>query len=89
MSTTDRDAEESRWHGLCKIGGVAAFVLLAYSVLTLVQLMTLGGPPTTAKEAFTLLQESRAVGLLRLDLPTLIVVPAVYSLWQEAVLKRR
>jgi hypothetical protein len=64
--------------GLCRVGGVAAWLLFAYSLATMVQLFVLGGQPATASEAFDLLQRSRLVGLLRLDLPTVLVLPLYY-----------
>lgn len=67
--------------GLCRIGGIAAFVLIVYSLATIVQLLVLGGQPTTATEAFDLLQNHKAVGLLRLDLPTVAVMPLYYLLF--------
>ena len=67
--------------GLCRIGGIAAFVLIAYSLATIVQMMALGGQPTSAAEAFGLLQHHRLVGLLRLDLPTIVVLPLYYLLF--------
>jgi hypothetical protein len=66
---------------LCRIGGIAAFILIAYSLATLVQITVLGGQPTSAAEAFGLLQNHRAVGLLRLDLPTVTVMPLYYLLF--------
>lgn len=53
-------------------------ILLVYSVATLVQLVVLGGQPETAAEAFNLLQNNRIVGLLRLDLPTVLAIPLYY-----------
>jgi hypothetical protein len=47
----------------------------------MVQLVVLGGPPTTAAEAFSLLHDHRIVGLLRLDLPTVLVMPLYYLLF--------
>jgi hypothetical protein len=78
------------WSGLCRAGGIAALILTAYSLATIVQLIVLGGQPTTAAEAFSLLQRNRVVGLLRLDLPTVIVMPLYYLLYLGlfAVLKR-
>jgi hypothetical protein len=63
---------------LCCIGGVAAWLLFLYSLGTLVQLAVLGGQPTTAAEAFDLLQKNRIVGLLRLDVPTILSLPLYY-----------
>jgi hypothetical protein len=44
----------------------------------MVQIVVLGGQPTTAAQAFDLLQHHRVVGLLRLDLPTIAVMPLYY-----------
>lgn len=75
--------ERARDHGeglgdlstLCRIGGIAAFLLIVYSLAMMVQMIVLGGQPTSAAQAFDLLQHHRAVGLLRLDLPTVAVLP--------------
>lgn len=72
---------DSGWAGLCRIGGVAAFVFFAYSLATIVQVVVLGGPPTTAVEAFELLNGNRIIGLLRLDLPTVLVMPLYYLIF--------
>lgn len=68
----------SAWNGLCWTGGIAALILIVYSLATMVQLAALGGPPATAADAFRLLQNHRIVGLLRLDLPTVLAVPLYY-----------
>lgn len=72
------ESSASDWSGLCWAGGVAALILIVYSLATMVQLVALGGPPATAAEAFRLLQNHRIVGLLRLDLPTVVVMPLYY-----------
>ena len=72
------ESAASDWSGLCWTGGVAALILIVYSLATMVQLVALGGPPATAAEAFRLLQNSRTVGLLRLDLPTVLAAPLYY-----------
>jgi hypothetical protein len=69
------------WRDLCRIGGVSALVLIAYSLATMVQLVVLGGQPATAAEAFRLLRTNRALGLLRLDLPTVFAMPLYYLLF--------
>lgn len=66
---------------LCRIGGIAAFALIVYSLATMVQMVVLGGQPGSATQAFDLLQHHRAVGLLRLDLPTVAVMPLYYLLF--------
>jgi hypothetical protein len=75
----DKAAHDLR--SLCRIGAVAAFVLIAYSLATMVQMVLLGGQPATAAEAFSLLQNHRAIGLLRLDLPTIALMPLYYLLF--------
>ncbi len=75
------DPVDREWRNLCRAAAIAAFLLLAYSLTTMVQLLVLGGPPATAAEAFHLLQSNRLVGLLRLDLPTVLAVPLYYVLF--------
>jgi len=77
-ASAPQDSAEESWSTLCRIGGVAAFFLMAYSLGTMVQLVVLGGPPSTANAAFSLLQKSRWLGLLRLDLPTMLALPLYY-----------
>lgn len=67
--------------GLCRIGGAFAFFLIVYCLATMVQLMILGGQPSSAAAAFDLLQSNRIVGLLRLDLPTVFALPLYYPLF--------
>jgi len=64
--------------GLCRIGAIAALILAAYSLATIVQMALLGGQPTSAAQAFDLLEHHRVIGLLRLDLPTIAVLPLYY-----------
>jgi hypothetical protein len=65
-------------NGLCRIGGIAALILVVYSLVTMVQIVMLGGQPTYAAHAFDLLQHHRVIALLRLDLPTVICLPLYY-----------
>ena len=70
------------WKSLYKIGGWVAWILLAYSLVTMVILFALGTPPTTATETFKMLEENKFVGLLRLDLLTVSVyMPLFYLLF--------
>jgi hypothetical protein len=75
------DARNESLSGLYRPGGVAAWLLFVYSLATMVQLAVLGGQPGTAAEAFRLLHEDRVVGLLRLDLPTVLALPLYYVLF--------
>ena len=87
---THSESEASDRSCLCRTGGIAAFVLIVYSLSTIVQLIILGGPPATAAQAFRLLQSNRIVGLLRLDLPTIVAMPLYYLVFLGlfAALKR-
>jgi hypothetical protein len=72
---------DREWRGLCRVGGVASWILFAYSLATMVQVLALGGPPTSAAEAFSLLQTNKLVGLLRLDLPTVFAMALYYPVF--------
>ena len=69
------------WPRLCRAGGIAGFVFLVYSLATILQMAMLGGPPSTAAEAFQLLQQNKVLGLLRLDFATVLVLPLYYLLF--------
>ncbi len=69
------------WLRLCRAGGIAAFIFLGYTLVTLVQLSILGGPPSSAAEAFQVLQQSKVIGLLRLDFLTVVALPLYYLLF--------
>ncbi|MBN1886522.1 MAG: hypothetical protein JW850_00975 [Thermoflexales bacterium] len=72
---------DSDWKVLCTIGGVATMILIVYSLVTMVSVVVLGGAPGNAEEAFTLLQNNRLVGLARLDVLTVLVMPLYYLLF--------
>lgn len=71
---------ESEWKRIYQIGGAIAFLLLAYSLVTMVLLFAIGGQPETALEGFAMLQANRLRGLLRLDVLTIMVFPLYYLL---------
>ncbi len=77
MAATQPD----EFRGWCKAGGFAAWILFVYAIGTLVQVAVLGGQPQTAAEAFALLRHNRVLGLMRLDLPTMAVMPFYYLLF--------
>jgi hypothetical protein len=56
-------------------------VLIAYSLITLVIMSLIGGPPETIKQCFSLLHENRLQGLLRLDILTVFIIPFYYLLF--------
>lgn len=83
-------SSEDGWQSLAPLGVIAALLLLLYSLATMVILFATGGQPESIQETFQMLQENRLVGLLRLDLLTVYLMPLYYllflSLW--AALKR-
>jgi len=62
-------------------GGAAGCLLILYSLGTMCQIILLGGPPTSAIEAFALLQTNRVLGLMRLDFLTMIAMPLYYCVF--------
>jgi hypothetical protein len=72
------EAVEPAWKGLCRMGGVAALLMLVSATVTMVVVLTLGGEPTTPNEYFTLLAENRLVGLLRMDLASIATIVLYY-----------
>lgn len=58
-----------------KAGSLASWVLLAYSLATMVIVIALGTAPETARATFDMLRSDRLVGLLRLDILTVFCMP--------------
>lgn len=81
FDVTSAEKIDASWRNYCKMGGVAAWVLLAYSLVTMLILIVIGGQPATAQEGFRMLQENRLTGLLRLDLLSILVMPLYYVLF--------
>jgi hypothetical protein len=74
----DVDGVDTDWRGPCRVGGLAALVQVACALTTMIVVLTLGGEPGSASEAFELLQGRRTEGLLRLDFASLISMGAFY-----------
>lgn len=72
---------DSDWKSLYKIAGAAAIILILYSLVTMIILFAIGGQPESAQEAFAMLQENRLVGLLRLDVLMILIMPLYYVLF--------
>ena len=81
MDESLASSENSGWSSLYKFGGVAAWIFVAYSLVTIIIFMFLSQMPGTALEAFNALQENRFIGLLRLDALTLLTVPLYYLIY--------
>ncbi len=71
----------AEWKSLYKTAGVAAILLLGYSLATMAVLLAIGGAPPTALEGFYLLQENRLAGMLRLDVLLFFCMPLYYLLY--------
>lgn len=63
------------------LGGTACFILVVYSLATLLIMSLIGGPPETVDQTFSLLQDNKLTGLLRLDILTVFVIPFYYLLF--------
>lgn len=56
-------------------------MLLAYSLATMVLLMTIGGQPRSAQESFAMLTSGRLLAVLRLDGLSLLAMPMYYLIF--------
>lgn len=63
------------------VGAAACFILLAYSLATLIIMSLIGGPPETIEQTFSILIVNKLTGLLRLDILTVFVMPLYYLLF--------
>lgn len=66
---------ESNWKPFILAGAVSCLVFLIYSIVTMILLITLGGQPETVQECFSLLQKNKIIGLIRLDILTILIMP--------------
>lgn len=66
---------------LCRLGSASTWILMLYSLATMVILVTIGGQPLTAQEGFDMLLENRLTGLLRLDVLAILIMPLYYVLF--------
>jgi len=81
VNTISPDANDSVFCSLCKAGGIASLVFIMYALVTMVVLTVFGSPPSTASEVFSMLQTNRVLGLLRMDLLTVIFIPLYYLIF--------
>jgi hypothetical protein len=72
------EAFDPAWTIICRMGGVAAFLMLASGMAPMIVFLTLGGEPASANEYFTLLASNRLVGLLRMDLASIVTIGLYY-----------
>jgi hypothetical protein len=78
---TQVDHGGSSWGSLYKIAGVAALIFIVYSLITMIIFLLVGQLPDNAMEAFHLIQDNRFLGLLRLDVLTLLTIPLYYPIF--------
>ncbi len=69
------------WRTLYPLAGVSALILLLYSLATLVIVAVTGGQPGSIEATYQMLQANRLIGLLRLDLLTVLLMPLYYVLF--------
>jgi len=65
----------------CRMGSASTWLLMLYSLVTMVILFTIGSQPASAQESFDMLRQNRLTGLLRLDVLSLLVMPLYYVLF--------
>lgn len=63
------------------IGGISSMILIVYSLATMLIMVFIGAPPETITECFTMLNENKFFGLLRLDMLTVFIMPLYYLLF--------
>jgi hypothetical protein len=63
------------------LGGLTSLVLIIYSLATILIVAFIGGPPVTIEECFSILNENKFNGLLRLDILTVFIMPLYYILF--------
>ena len=62
-------------------GGLTCMILIVYSIITMLVMIILGSPPETIEKCFSMLNQNRINGLLRLDILTVFVMPLYYLLF--------
>jgi hypothetical protein len=68
------------------LGGLSSMILIAYSLATMLIMVFVGAPPETVTECFTMLNENKFLGLLRLDILTVFTMPLYYLLFYSIYL---
>jgi hypothetical protein len=68
------------------LGGLVSMILIAYCISTFLILILIGPPPENIKDCFSILNENRLYGLLRLDILTVFAMPLYYLLFYSIYL---
>ena len=91
--TQVRDVEktDSGWNYLCQLGGLISWIQLGMLLLTIGIGLVVGFLPTTVEEYYQTLNNDGVVGILRLDVATLILVAlfpfvavAIYAAFRQS-----
>jgi hypothetical protein len=81
ISGNDFTNANSPWRITLWLGGLSSIILLGYSLATMMVMVFVGPPPERITECFTMLNENRFFGLLRLDILTVFIMPFYYLLF--------
>jgi len=66
---------------LFQTGAVGLAAILLYAIATMILLPILGAQPETAEDCLEMLHTHRIVGLIRLDLLTVLIMPVFYPVY--------
>jgi hypothetical protein len=77
----DYSLSGSSFKTICRIGAAVCMILIVYSIVTMILLLTLGPPPESVEECYYMLRENQLNGLLRLDILTIFILPLYYLLF--------
>ena len=69
------------WNYIFWFGGLVCMILVAYCIATMLIVFFLRPPPSTIEGCFKMLNENRIIGLLRLDILTVFILPLYYLLF--------
>ena len=71
----------AKWKPFFLAGGLSSFAFIGYSIFTMVILVVIGGQPETIEDVYSLLEGNRIIGLLRLDILTILFLPLYYVIF--------
>ncbi len=66
---------------ILQAGGIICLIFILYSLATMAVVFIAGAAPETVAECFSMLNENRLPGLLRLDILTVFIMPLYYVLF--------
>jgi hypothetical protein len=85
VNVSQVEAADSKWKGLCRVGGAAALLIGVFYIIEIIVVATTGVPPSTTIAWFTLLQNNRLLGLFDLFpldiVSAALVVPVFLALY--------